>query len=156
MGFTKNGAVVRLQPGGHLDPVEGQAHLDATYWVVTDDSSGTHVLGLVSADSQREGHPNVENEPCLAVTANANRSKDARSPDGLKPEHQSYWCQYAVDWVTIKDTWQMTVTEQEHDTLVQMLNTCAKRYELAVSHPNQVNPTPAPTSNPALQTPTPA
>ena len=107
--------------------------------------------------NQRERYANYLEDPqhLIAVTAGANRSKGARGPDQWKPEDRTYWCQYATDWITIKSTWELTVTQQEHTALVQMLNTCAKRPELMVSSESQVKPTPGPTSNPLQQTPTP-
>ena len=107
--------------------------------------------------NQRERYANYLEDPqhLIAVTAGANRSKGARGPDQWKPEDRTYWCQYATDWITIKSTWELTVTQQEHTALVQMLNTCAKRPELMVSQQSQVKPTPGPTSNPVQQTPTP-
>ena len=107
--------------------------------------------------NQREQHANYLEHPqhLIAVTASANRSKGARGPDEWKPEDRSYWCQYAVDCITIKSTWELTVTQQEHTSLVQMLNTCAKRPELMVSSQSQVKPTPGPTSNPVKQMSTP-
>ena len=107
--------------------------------------------------NQRERYANYLEDPqhLIAVTASANRSKGARGPDQWKPEDRTYWCQYAVDWITIKSTWELTVTQQEHASLAQMLNTCAKRPELMVSSQSQVKPTPGPTSNPVQQTPTP-
>ena len=109
-----------------------------------------------SADD-RERYANYLRDPqhLIAVTASANRSKGARGPEAWKPADQSYWCQYATDWITIKDTWKLTVTQQEHTALVQLLNTCAQRPELMVSQQSQVQPTPRPTSNPVQQTPTP-
>ena len=38
----------------------------------------------------------------IAVTARANRSKGARGPEEWQSPDSSYWCQYAVDWITIK------------------------------------------------------
>ena len=106
--------------------------------------------------NQRERYANYLEDPqhLIAVTASANRSKGARGPDQWKPEDRTYWCQYATDWITIKSTWELTVTQQEHTSLAQMLNTCAKRPELMVSRQSQVKPTPGPTSNPVQQTPT--
>ena len=79
--------------------------------------------------NQRERYANYLEDPqhLIAVTAGANRSKGARGPDQWKPEDRTYWCRYATDWITIKDTWDLTVTGREHDSLVQMLNTCATR-----------------------------
>ena len=106
---------------------------------------------------QRERYANYLEDPqhLIAVTASANRSKGARGPDQWKPEDRTYWCQYAVDWITIKSTWKLTVTQQEHTALVQLLDTCAQRPELMVSQQSQVQPTPRPTRNPVQQTPTP-
>ena len=60
----------------------------------------------------------------IAVTASANRSKGARAPEKWKPEDESYWCQYAIDWVSIKNTWNLTATEPEHKALAEMLVSC--------------------------------
>ena len=105
--------------------------------------------------NQREQYANYleDHQHLVAVTASANRSKGARGPEEWKPEDRTYWCQYATDWITIKSTWKLTVTEQEHTALVQMLNTCAKRPELMVSHQSQVKP--GHTSNPVRPTPIP-
>ena len=86
----------------------------------------------------------------IAVTASANRSKGARVSDQWKPDNESYWCQYAIDWITIKETWELTITEPEHAALAQMLDTCANRPQLAVDRRSQ----PAPTSGPAKDSPT--
>ena len=48
-------------------------------------------------------------------------------------ENRSYWCQYAIDWVTIKATWDLTLTQGEHDVLAQMLNICTQHPQLSVS-----------------------
>ena len=72
----------------------------------------------------------------IAVTASANRSKGARGPDQWKPEDQPYWCQYAIDWVTIKNTWNLTVTQPEHRALADMLATCDNPHSLIVADDN--------------------
>ena len=56
---------------------------------------------------QREQYANFLGDPqhLIAVTASANRSKGARGPEDWKPADRSYWCQYATDWITIKDDW---------------------------------------------------
>ena len=50
----------------------------------------------------------------IAVTAKANRSKGVRGPEDWKPDDRTYWCQYAIDWITVKSTWELTVTRDEH------------------------------------------
>ena len=85
---------------------------------------------------QRERYANYLEDPqhLIAVTASANRSKGARGPDQWKPEDQTYWCQYAVDWITIKSTWELTVTEAELAGLNEMLYSCNEPPSLWVSH----------------------
>ena len=63
----------------------------------------------------------------VAVTASANRSKGAKGPEDWKPEDDTYWCEYAVDWVTIKSTWELSVTITEWAALDEMLGTCSTR-----------------------------
>ena len=86
--------------------------------------------------NRREQYANYLEDPqhLIAVTASANRSKGARGPDQWKPEDQTYWCQYAVDWITIKSTWELTVTEAELAGLNEMLHSCNEPPSLWVSH----------------------
>ena len=117
-----------------------------------------HVSGASSWTAERrERYANYLENPqhLIAVTASANRSKGARGPEEWQPEDRSYWCQYAVDWITIKGTWDLTVTEPEHDALAQMLNTCATPHKLMVSRQSQGGQTPGATSTPAPPAPTP-
>ena len=69
----------------------------------------------------------------IAVTAGANRSKGAKGPEEWKPMNRSYWCEYAVDWIRIKDTWELTVTPGEAAALQDMLATCGDRPQLIVT-----------------------
>ena len=91
----------------------------------------------------------------IAVKASANRSKGSKGPEGWKPPEYGYWCRYAIDWISIKNAWELTATESEAATLEQMLDTCepsrfaggrsgclfaAGCYSLA--HPGPARPTP--------------
>lgn len=60
----------------------------------------------------------------FAVTDNVNQSKGDRAPDEWRPPLQSDWCTYAVDWIEVKDYYQLTVTEAEKAALNDMLNHC--------------------------------
>lgn len=142
------GAVV-TDPGkldvDHMVPL-GNAHLSGAWqW----------------SANQRERYANYLDDPqhLIAVTASANRSKGARGPEDWKPDNRSYWCQYATDWITIKTTWALAVTQAEHDALAQMLNTCSDPPALWVSEgsiPGQHRPTATPglpaTATPAART----
>ena len=89
----------------------------------------------------------------IAVTASANRSKGARGPDQWKPQRESYWCQYAIDWATIKNTSNLTVTEPEYRALADMLATCDNSHSLIVADDNTAA---APRAPGATSTPVPA
>ena len=93
----------------------------------------------------------------IAVTAGANRSKGAKSPDEWRPPNESYWCEYAVAWITVKQTWELTATPPEAEALEEMLGTCASPPELTVimSDPASAAASPTPTPSPE-PTPSPA
>ena len=81
----------------------------------------------------------------IAVQASANRAKGSRSPAEWKPPDRGYWCQYAVDWIAIKNTWQLTAVDPEAEALREMLGTCAPSQALTVvqSRPDRHNRTDA-------------
>ncbi len=61
----------------------------------------------------------------IAATSSANRSKGSKGPERWRPPLESYWCVYAIDWVAIKNFWDLTVTEAEYEALREMLATCS-------------------------------
>lgn len=83
---------------------------------------------------ERYAHFLDDPEHLVAVTAGGNRSKVARGPLQWKPADQGYWCQYAIDWISIKSAWNLTLTEPELKGLNQMLYTCDEPPGLWVSH----------------------
>ena len=86
----------------------------------------------------------------IAVKASANRSKGSKGPEGWKPPEYGYWCRYAIDWISIKNAWELTATESEAATLEQMLDTCEEPRLLVVirvaSSQPDATPTPTPDS----------
>lgn len=60
----------------------------------------------------------------IATTARANRSKGAKGPEEWRPPDSGYWCQYATDWITIKQEWGLTATAREADALKDMAQSC--------------------------------
>ena len=128
--------------------------LDADHMVPL---GNAHLSGASSWPAERrERYANYLENPqhLIAVTRSANRSKGARGPEKWKPEDKSYWCQYAVDWITIKQDWSLTVTLRELDALTGMLDTCANPPRLQLSQ-GGTPIDPLPTNGPHYPTPTP-
>ena len=95
----------------------------------------------------------------IAVQASANRSKGSKSPASWKPPDLGYWCQYAIDWTVIKDTWELTATEPEAEALGEMLDTCTPSRTLTVVRidiSETAEPTPAQSAGTPSPSPTPA
>ena len=92
-------------------------------------------------DLSYEGH-------LIAVQASANRRKGSKGPEGWKPQERGYWCQYAVDWISIKNSWELTATDAEAAALAEMLVTCEPSLSLSVVRVESSQPevTPSPTS----------
>ncbi len=63
----------------------------------------------------------------IATTRSANRAKGSDGPEDWQPPDEGYWCDYATDWVTIKNEWDLTATEHEAVTLQEMLESCPQR-----------------------------
>lgn len=89
----------------------------------------------------------------LAVDRSANRSKGSSGPEDWRPLAEEYRCQYAIDWVTIKYAWRLTVSEPEAAALVEMLNTCMPPRSLVIAQSSVSEPLvmPSPTSTPSSE-----
>ena len=61
----------------------------------------------------------------IATTRSANRSKGSKGPEDWRPPDEGYWCDYAVDWATIKNEWGLTATAGEAEALREMLEMCS-------------------------------
>jgi hypothetical protein len=60
----------------------------------------------------------------LTVSTASNRSKGDQGPDQWQPPSKTYWCMYARSWVSVKATYELSVTEAEKNKLDTMLDTC--------------------------------
>ena len=74
----------------------------------------------------------------IAVQSGANRSKGASGPENWKPKNNDYWCEYAYDWIRIKNTWGLTATQAEWDALVLMITTCPEGYTYQDAIPSPI------------------
>jgi hypothetical protein len=117
----------RVVSGSWFSPFDG-ATLDDPGDVDID-----HIVPLANAwrtgadewdDDQRADFANdMENPQLIAVSASSNRSKGDQDPSQWRPD-RDYWCQYAHDWVVVKHSWELSVTEAEQQALADMLDTC--------------------------------
>ena len=87
----------------------------------------------------------------IATTSGANRSKGSKGPEEWRPPLEDYWCTYATDWVSIKNEWGLTVTEDEYVALSEMLATCETTVLLQPAQGTPPSP-PTPTVPPSLPT----
>ncbi len=106
-----------------------------------------HESGAWAWDAaKKEAYANSLDDPdhLIAVTASANRSKGAKGPESWKPAEQSYWCEYAQDWIRIKITWELAVTQEEANALLAMLEECEGG--IVVAPTTQPSPVPTPSA----------
>ena len=76
-------------------------------------------------DLEFEGH-------LAAVDPSANRSKGSHGPEDWRPPNRDHWCDYAMDWVKIKDKWELTATDREWIALRDMLDTCEEDVQVDI------------------------
>jgi len=95
-----------------------------------------------------------DSDHLLAVQSGANRSKSASGPESWKPKNTEYWCEYAYDWIRIKDTWGLTATQEEWDTLTYMIATCPYGFTYEDAIPELLVTVPIITTTTTLTIPT--
>ena len=60
----------------------------------------------------------------VAVPASVNRSRGAKGPEEWRPPDQTFWCEYALYWSTVKTRWELTMSRDEANSVREMLDTC--------------------------------
>ncbi len=149
----------RVKSGRWLDPYTGETFTDPSELDID------HMVPL--ANAHRSGGWKWSNDRkaeyandlsydnhLIAVKASANRQKSAKGPEEWQPDRHEYWCEYATDWATIKQTWDLTATPDEMETLNNMLDTCTEPITLIAISTGGSAPHPSPTHQPAPATPT--
>ena len=119
----------RVASGRWLGPYTGEVvtdpgKLDVDHMVPLENA---HRSGAWAWDWERKrdfaNYTGYDNH-LLATTSSANRSKGSKGPEKWRPPLESYWCAYAIDWITVKNSWGLTVTEAEFGALQEMLAAC--------------------------------
>jgi hypothetical protein len=92
-----------------------------------------HIVPLASAwrsgadswdeETRRAFANDLDRPQLIAVTAGSNRSKGDQSPADWQPVEE-YWCVYGLAWTATKHAYELTVTDEEHAVLTEMLDTC--------------------------------
>ena len=141
--------------GEWLDPYTGDLLTSAR------DLDVDHMVPLANAhrsgawdwdDARRRAYANDLSyaNHLIAVTNSVNRAKSDSGPEEWRPPDQSYWCQYAIDWATIKADWGLSATPAEWDALVTMAATCGGEIPPSPTPSPTATPTPAPTLAPGV------
>jgi len=63
-------------------------------------------------------------EVLIAVSAELNREKGAKSPDRWLPPNKDYWCQYIKDWVSIKNKYHLRTRKLEQAKIKEIMKSC--------------------------------
>lgn len=88
----------------------------------------------------------------IAVSASSNRSKGDRDPAEWLPPRREAWCQFAVDWISVKVRWGLTADQKEVAALGTALDTCTTAVPAAPLPVQPATPVP-PTTTVAPTTP---
>ncbi len=119
----------RVTGGEWIGPWSGEAFADASDVDVDHHVplGHAHVSGGWRWDEDRKrAYANDLTNPnsLQATSATVNRSKGKKPPDQWRPEHPAGWCRYAIDWISVKQQWELTVSQAEKHALDDMLATC--------------------------------
>ena len=116
----------KVTSGRWLDPYTNQTFTDPSEIDID------HVVPLANAwrsgasewnDDERERYAN-DPDVLLSVEDDANQQKGDKGPEAWKPPNQGEWCDYATRWVSIKGKYDLSVNEQEKESLKAMLSAC--------------------------------
>mgnify|MGYP001248031858 CR=1 FL=1 len=58
--------------------------------------------------------------------------QSANGPELWRPARSEYWCEYATNWIRIKNRWDLSVTSAEWSALLEMLETCGASSPLVI------------------------
>ncbi len=82
--------------------------------------------GASWSSATRQAYVTDQHHPATLqiISAGAGHNPRAQDPSAWKPSSPDIWCAYAVDWISVKTHWQLSVTSAERAALDEMLDTC--------------------------------
>ena len=121
----------RVVSGQWIDPLTGQVYtlaseLDVDHLVPV---ANAHASGgwRWSREKKRAYFNDLTNLAHLnAVSGSVNKSKGRKGPEEWRPPDVSAHCQYATEWIAIKEEWGLSVSDAERLALDEMLETCGE------------------------------
>ena len=130
------------------------SELDIDHFIPLKNAHQSGGYNWSSAKKEEFANYRLDPDNLIAVNLSANRSKGAKGPDEWKPSNTEYWCEYAYDWIRIKDYWNLTATQAEWDALVSMIETCPAGFAYADAEEEPVVELPTPTTTTSSTTTT--
>ncbi len=93
------------------------------------DADIDHIVPLANAHNNGAEYWSTEkryafaNDPenLIVTSSSANRSKGQKDPGKWRPPIQAYWPRYALDWIYIKEKYDLSYGQGELDALGEML-----------------------------------
>ncbi|MSQ23481.1 MAG: DUF1524 domain-containing protein [Chloroflexi bacterium] len=118
-----------IQAGRWVDPYTGReivlaSQLDIDHLVPLANAFRSGAYAWPDSQKREYGNYLADSGHLIAVSASANRSKGDSGPEEWRTDNQAYWCDYAHEWIAVKQTWSLTATEAEWNALAEMLTTC--------------------------------
>ena len=132
------------------------SELDIDHFIPLKNAHQSGGYSWSSAKKEEFANSRLDPDNLIAVNLSANRSKGAKGPDQWKPSNTEYWCQYAYDWIRIKDYWSLTATQAEWNALVSMIDTCPEGFKYADAEQEPVVEPPTPTTTSSTTTTVPS
>lgn len=83
--------------------------------------------GAAWTSATRQAYVTDQNHPATLqiIAAGGGHNPRAQDPSAWRPSTETMWCAYAVDWISVKTHWELTVTVAERAALAEMLDTCS-------------------------------
>lgn len=128
----EQGARCKLSGGQWYSPysntyVDSPGALDIDHLVPLAESWDSGASAWTPAEREAYANDLDEDRSLIAVTAATNGSKADQDPAEWMPPYQPYHCQYLTDWIATKLRWQLTIDENERNTLTEATAPCPNK-----------------------------